>query len=240
VVQTYERQALDSGDVGHNDFAPSLFLVAHDPFTGRSDINRDLLVCGLAASQLAHLIISRRIEISGGRVVVSGAGPNSVPQGAAGSGPPRRSDLLIDNFVIDSLRREDSPHGVSAWCVALGEQVYGLVSDALVEAGVLRRVDPRRGVTGRSAARFPAVDVLTASSPRLELDHMVREPATATLARAVNLALIARLGIESVLEAELTRDYVDQLHHTLPTQLQMLMIGVAGVAGAVSPLTAPH
>ena len=63
---------------------------------------------------------------------------------------------------------------------------------------------------------------------------MVREPATFTLAGAVNVALLGALGIERLLEAEPTKEFLDELNRNLPSQLQMLLAGAAAAAAAVS------
>ena len=63
---------------------------------------------------------------------------------------------------------------------------------------------------------------------------MVREPATFTLAGAVNVALLGALGIERLLESEPSREFLDELNRNLPSQLQMLVAGAAAAAAAVS------
>ena len=56
---------------------------------------------------------------------------------------------------------------------------------------------------------------------------MVREPATFTLAGAVNVAVLGALGIERLLESEPTTEFLAALHENLPSQLQSLLEGAA-------------
>ncbi len=217
--------------MGHSEYAPNLFLVAHDSFTGRMEVSRELVLCGLVASELAHLVIERRLGMAEERVVPIAAAAGA-PAPAAGS-PGDAGGLEIDDYVVASVKQQSTNHSVRVWAESLGEVLYGLIADDLVAQGVVRR-ERRRIVTRRTADRFPAVDLLRASGPRLRLDSMIREPATFTLAGAVNVALLGALGIERLLETEITKEFVDELNRNLPSQLQMLMSGAAAAAAAVS------
>ena len=215
--------------MGHSDYAPNLFLVAHDSFTGRIEVSRELVLCGLVTAELAHLIIERRLGVMDDRIVVAET---------SGARPPTRrpedeAGVEIDDFVVSSVRQQHTTHSVRIWADSLGEVIYGLIADNLVEQGVVRR-ERRRMITRRTGDRFPAADLLRASGPRLRLDHMVREPATFTLAGAVNVALLGSLGIEQLLESEPTKEFLDELNRNLPSQLQALMAGAAAAAAAVS------
>jgi hypothetical protein len=212
--------------MGHIEYAPNLFLVAHDSFTGRMEVSRELVLCGLVASEVAHLIVERRLGIADDRIVVPTSGPAPVDS----ADPAGRE---VDDYVVTSVRQQSSSHTVRVWAESLGEVLYGLIADDLVEQGIVRR-ERRRLVTRRGADRFPAVDLLRASGPRLRLDSMVREPSTFTLAGAVNVGLLGALGIERLLETELTKEFLDELNRNLPGQLQMLMAGAAAAAAAVS------
>ena len=57
--------------MGHSDYAPNLFLVAHDSFTGRMEVSRELVLCGLVSAELAHLIVERRLGVADDRIVVT-------------------------------------------------------------------------------------------------------------------------------------------------------------------------
>ena len=47
-------------------WAPDFFLVAHDEFTGKLLVNKNLLVCGLAASQLGTVYLNRVFTVRRG------------------------------------------------------------------------------------------------------------------------------------------------------------------------------
>ena len=51
--------------------AADFFLIAHDEFSGKLRISRDLLSCGLVGAQLAELIMANRLAVQGGRVLVT-------------------------------------------------------------------------------------------------------------------------------------------------------------------------
>ena len=216
--------------MGHSEYAPNLFLVAHDSFTGRMEVSRELVLCGLVSAELAHLIIERRLGVADDRIVVTET-PGSVRPPARG--PEDEAGAEIDEYVVASVRQQSSTHTVRVWAESLGEVVYDLVADNLVDQGIVRR-ERRRVITRRTGDRFPAADLLRASGPRLRLDHMVREPATFNLAGALNVGLLGALGIERLLETEPSREFLDELNRNLPSQLRMLLAGAAAAAAAVS------
>ena len=214
--------------MGHSEFAPNLFLVAHDSFTGRMEVSRELVECGLVASEMAYLMIERRLGIADDVIIaLEPSGPRPAPEN-----PVEAAGAELDEYVVASVRQQETNHTVRVWAESLGEVIYGLVADDLVAQGIVRR--ERRRVSRRAADKFPAVDLLRASGPRLRLDHMINEPATFTLAGAVNVALIAALGIEKLLESGPSKEFLEQLDRNLLTQLRMLMAGVASTAALVS------
>jgi hypothetical protein len=204
--------------MGHSEYAPNLFLVVHDPFSGKLEISRELLDCGLVAAELAHLIIDGWLEIVDDRVVIAGGGPCSDQ---------------VDAFVVQSVARQRNQHTVRIWIETLGEVLHGLIADSLIDQRIIRR-EQRRGLVRRGPEQFPAVDLLRASGPRLRLDSMLRDPSSFTLAGAVNAALIGAMGIERILETDVDREFFDELARNLPTQLRALMDGVTSAVAAVT------
>lgn len=216
--------------MGHSDYAPNLFLVAHDSFTGRMEVSRELVLCGVVAAELAHLVVQRRLAVAEDRIVLGeSAGAARPPAG----GPVDQAGADVDEYVETSVRQQQSSHSVRAWAESMGDVLYELVADNLAEQGVVRR-ERRRVIGRRTGDRYPAADLLRASGPRLRLDHMIREPTTFTLAGAVNVALLGALGIERLLETEPTKEFLNELNRNLPAQLQLLMAGAAAAAAAVS------
>src|SRR5580765_7861309 len=143
--------------MGHSDYAPNLFLVAHDSFTGRIDVSRELVLCGLVTAELAHLVVERRLAVVDEKVVVVDPAGGGVPEhdpGRVGS-----AGAEIDDYVVASVRQQPAPHSVRVWADSLGEALYGLIAEDLVEQGVVRR-ERRRFVGRRGGDRFPAADLL--------------------------------------------------------------------------------
>lgn len=205
--------------MGRTHLAPNLFLTAHDAFTGKLAVSRELLDCGLVAAELADLIISRRLDMLGDRVVVTA-------QRAEG-------DDEIGAYVVESVARQPKSHTVRTWVGSLGETVFGLVAGRLVDDGVVRR-EARRGRLRRGPDRYPAVDLLKASGPKVRLQHMIKTPTDLDLAGAVNASIVGALGVERILEVDVDKRVFGVINANLPGPLQMLMGGLATSVAAVS------
>ena len=92
--------------MGHSEYAPNLFLVAHDSFTGRMEVSRELVLCGLVTAELAHLVIERRLGVADDRIIfvetpALGRPPARGPEDVAGA--------EIDDYVVCSVRQQQ-PH----------------------------------------------------------------------------------------------------------------------------------
>ena len=155
--------------MGHSEYAPNLFLVAHDSFTGRMEVSRELVLCGLVASELAHLVIERRLGMAEERVVPIAAAAGA-PAPAAGY-PADTGGLEIDDYVVASVKQQSTNHSVRVWAESLGEVLYGLHRRRSGGAGrrapgasphrhpAHRRPVPRgRPVAGQRAAAAPGLD----------------------------------------------------------------------------------
>ena len=191
-------------------WAPDFFLVANDEFTGKLLVNKNLLACGLAASQLAELVATEQVTLDNGLVVAIDDGPQS------GAGA----------FVMSTIAEQTTNHGVRAWIQNLGEVLCELVARQLVEDGVLRRE-----LTGvRRSERYPAHDLLRAARPRIWLESAVADPRKMELATAWLVTLIYILQIEQrVLGPTADRAAVRELGEAilpqLPSHLQTVLEG---------------
>ena len=206
--------------MGRTHLAPNLFLTAHDSFTGKLAVSRELLDCGLVAAELADLIIHRRLDMSGDRVVVA------AQRGDGG-------DDEIGAYVVESVSRQPKSHTVRTWAGSLGETVFGLVAGRLVDDGVVRW-EARRGPLRRGPDRYPAVDLLKASGPKVRLQHMISHPADFDLPGAVNASIVGVLGVERILEVDVDKSVFGVINANLPRPLQALMSGLATSVAAVS------
>lgn len=204
--------------------AKRMFLILHNPFTGKPDVGHDLLKCGLVAAELADLILARRLGMENDRIVVADT---------RGTGSDE-----IGAFVVDSIQRQSSAHTVRSWVEALADVLYELVARALLEEGVVRREAGGRRLLRRSADRFPAVDLMRAAGPRLRLEHMLRTPSEREVGNAVLAAIIGALDVERVLDVDRdrasVRAAVAQATTSLPIDMRSLVAGVEDSVSAIS------
>ncbi len=207
--------------------AADFFLLAHDEFSGKLRISADLLGCGLAGAQLAELVITDRVVLGSGRVLV-----RDVP------GAAEPSDDEIGAYVAETIRRQGATHSVRAWVETFGGVLPELVARRLVAEGVVRHERGGRQLVRRRADRYPATDLLAAARPRLRLEHMLRTPQEFDLSGAVLAVVVRALGVESLLDPDLdrgtTRELVGRLEANLPGDLRVLVEGMRGAVAAVS------
>jgi hypothetical protein len=204
--------------------ARRMFLILHDPFTGKPEIGHDLLKCGLVAAALADLMLERRLGMENDRIVVADPRGTGVDE--------------IGAFVVESIQRQPSAHTVRSWVEALTDVVYELVARGLVTDGVVRREQGGRRLLRRSADRFPAVDLLQAARPRVRLEHMLRVPREMDVPGAALAGIIRALEVERVLDVDRDRSEVKSAvaaaADQLPIDLKSLVDGVESAVSAIS------
>ena len=209
-------------DRGH--LVADFFLIAHDEFSGKLQISHDLLGCALLSAQLAELIMHDRIVIEGGRVVVTD-----------GRGDSRDE---VGTYILESIASQSSTHTVRVWVETFADVLYELVARQLVAEGVVRREEGGRQLMRRRPDRFPATDLLAAARPRLQLEHMLRNPREFDLRGAVMAVLIGTLGMESILDPALdraaSRKLMGRLEENLPVDLRALIEAIRSATAAVS------
>jgi hypothetical protein len=201
-----------------------LFLTLHDPFTGKGEVSQELLECGVAAAQIADLVIARRLAVVDDQLLVA-------EPGQAGSTGP--SDE-VDSYVLGNLADQSRTYSVRTWVTSLGSSVTDLVVRELGDAGVVRHERGRRGLRGRKPDRFPARDLLRASSPRNRVRHMLAHPAEFDLHGATLASMVGALGVEGVFEVDDTRDLLRELNEHMPSSVQAVITGLAATVASVS------
>jgi Golgi phosphoprotein 3 GPP34 len=206
----------------NKEWAPDFFLVAHDEFTGKLLVHKNLLGCGLAASQLAELLATEQLTLDNGLVVTIDAGRPTSGTGA---------------FVMDTIAEQTAHHGVRAWIQNLGEALCELVAQQLVEDGILRQ--ERMGL--RRSERYPAKDLLRAAGPRILLESVIADPTKVELGTAWMIALVCTLQVEQrvfgpTADRGATRELAEAIGPKLPTHLQAILEGCRA-AGEGVPLT---
>ncbi len=204
------------------ELAEQFFLISHDEFSGKPAVSHDLVECGLVGAVFGGLVIEGRLGIKEGRVVVL-------------DGLPGNDELA--NKLVRTVDQQPTDHRVRTWAEQLGSYIYPIVAERLVAIGTLRR-DRGRSALGRSAERYPAVDLYHAARPRLLLNHVIRHREEMDLDQAVVIALLAAVGIEGVLGLDLHRDVlrslIDSLVNAMPTQLQELLAGIDETVASIS------
>ena len=132
--------------------AARLFLILHDPFSGRCAVSPMALRCALVGAELAELILNRRVAMANDLIV---PGEASAPGTDA-----------LSAFVGGAITRQPEPYPVPVWLAAIGDAVAELVAARLMEVGILvrtRSLIRRRG-------RFPAINLLAAAGPSVRLE----------------------------------------------------------------------
>lgn len=208
--------------------AARLFLILHDPFSGRCAVSPMALRCALVGAELAELILNRRVAMVDELIV---------PGEASAPGTDSLSAL-----VVGAISRQPEHYPVPVWLTSIGDAVAELVAARLMEVGILVRTKSlvrRRG-------RFPAINLLAAAGPRVRLEYMVRMPDEADVASATCAALVDAVGAARVLQGETARRDlrrgVATLTASLSADLRSLVtsVEVAHASGALPPSLRLH
>jgi hypothetical protein len=141
--------------------AVDFFLIAHDPFDeGRLRISPELLGCGLVGSELADLVLSRRLGVVGEDLVIL------EPTGQLDE---------VDDYVLEAVGSQDSARPVRSWVEPLQDGLYALIGRKLVASGIVRRKQGGSRISrGRQPDRFPANDLLAACRPQQQREQLLR------------------------------------------------------------------
>jgi hypothetical protein len=208
--------------------AARLFLILHDPFSGRCAVSPMALRCALVGAELAELILNRRVAMADELIV---PGEASAPGTDA-----------LSAFVVGAINRQPEHYPVPVWLAAIGDAVAELVAARLMEVGILVRT---RSLV-RRRGRFPAINLLAAAGPRVRLEYMVRMPDEADVASATCAALIDAVGAARVLQGETARRDLRRglatLTETLSPDLRSLVtsVEVAHASGSLPPSLRLH
>jgi hypothetical protein len=203
--------------------AARLFLILHDPFSGRCAVSPMALRCALVGAELAELLLNRRVFMVNELIV---PGEASAPGTDA-----------LSAFVMGAINRQPERYPVPVWLAAIGDAVAELVAARLVEVGILVRT---RSLV-RRRGRFPAINLLAAAGPRVRLEHMVHMPEESDIASATCAALVNAVGAGRVLQGEAPRRDLRRgltaLGALLSPDLRSLVMSVevAHASGALPP-----
>jgi hypothetical protein len=218
----------DEVDVSRDKLAARVFLILHDPFTGKPRLRSTAVRLAVAGAELAELALSRPdrgqvIALENDRVVLAEA-------------QPRRIDY-ISSFVVDAIRNQREAHPAMLWISALADPVFDLVATQLINEKIVQRQHGSR-LFGRSSPRFPAVDLLAAAGPRVRLEHALRAGEELDEESAVCLVVLAAVGGERTLDIDRSarRQRIASVTDSLPLDLRGLVTGieVAHASGELS------
>ncbi|GAA5113859.1 GPP34 family phosphoprotein [Pseudonocardia adelaidensis] len=200
-----------------NALARRMFLVLHDPFSGKALGPPKLIRYAVGTAGLAELVMQRRLAVDGGRIAVAGewrdGGADAVQAILLGAVGPAGSDIT------------------RSWVEEVGDAVYAQVVRGLVADRVIRR-EVRGGLLRRGAAeRFPAVDLLSAAGPRVQLEHMLCSPHDMDVVGSTFATILDRLRLDAALDFDCDRGVVRRAAAAavrgLPGDLRNLVTEVA-------------
>jgi Golgi phosphoprotein 3 (GPP34) len=200
--------------------ADEFFLIGHDDYSGKPRINADTLDTGLAGAVLAELVMTRRVDVAEGRLMVRDRQTYGEP---------------VTDAALAELIKQAVAHPVRAWVEFLRADVRMMVGRRLLAAGLVEQVSSR-GLL-RSTTRFVARDPMAAASPRVRvryvMDHEeLLDEHTATLA-----ALMLACGLEQVLATggdRQVRVALKTMADRLPADLRSLASGVDAAVAAIA------
>mgnify|MGYP001097843269 CR=1 FL=1 len=175
-----------------NALARKMFLVLHDPFSGKALAPPKLIRYAVGTAGLADLVLQGRLAVNGARITAVG--------GWRDGGRPGVHAVLVG---------EVGPAGgdiTRSWVERVGDAAYAQVAHELVAARVIRR-EVRGGLLRRGVEeRFPAVDLLGAAGPRVQLEHMLCSPHDMDVVGATIAAILDSLRLDAALDFDCDRD----------------------------------
>jgi hypothetical protein len=200
-----------------------MFLILHDPFSGKPTVPPTLVRYGLVTAALADLLMHRRIAVENARITATGRHANGLDD--------------VDSVILRNVL-PDGADITRTWVEAFADVVYEMVARGLVTDGVVRREPGGRRLRRRVPDRFPAVDLLRAAGPRVRFDHMLRAPHDMDLVGATIAGIIHGLGMESALDVDRDRSAVQHTAAAAARQLPADLRGLLeGVTTAVAEVT---
>jgi hypothetical protein len=202
--------------------ADELFLVGHDDYSGKCQVNQAVLGCGLSGAVLAELMLAGRIALVDGRVVVRDPRPYS--------------ERVTDAALAEMVKRTDA-FPPRSWIDYLCGNVRDIVAGRLVAARMVRR-EQSRGMTLRAVTRYPAVDAVTAAGPRVRLRYMLDQGQHLDVPTAILAALVRATELEHVLllraSRQQVRDQLTRITEALPADLRAVTAAVDAAVAAVA------
>jgi Golgi phosphoprotein 3 (GPP34) len=210
--------------MSYETLARRVFLVLHDPFTGKPGVSLDGVKYGLVTAVLADLVTQRRIGVHNGRVTV-------LDRRGTGSGD-------VATFLLQGIERQSESYIARSWVESFTDATYEMVARGLVADGIVRRENGGRRVVRRNPDRFPAADLVRAAGPKVRLEHMLRSPHDLDFDGATLAAIIEALHLDRVIDLDRERPAVRVALITAARQvtadIRELVDSVAAAVSAIS------
>lgn len=199
----------------------ALFFLAHDEFTGKSQVARPSLEICLTGAIICDLLFTGRISVNSGCPTATG----KHGRGDRASGA-----------VLAEIAAEAAAYPLREWIDHLRPTVVDLVVDQLMDAGLVTRAAERSLL--RRAPRYPPTDLLVAAAGLTEIRGAVLGPAKPDVYN-VSLALLAwHLGLDDLCEPQLDRrmlrTWLDRAAKPMPPAAAEVLAAVeASIAASV-------
>jgi hypothetical protein len=200
--------------------ADELFLVGHDPYSGKPQISDNALDTGLAGAVLAELALTDRIYVDDDTVVTV---RDQRPRG----------ERVSDAALAEILKQRDL-HPVRAWVEYLRDHARTMVAPRLVQMGLVERVQSRSML--KQIIRYPATDPVRASSAESRLRYMLDHPENLDVQTAVLAGLVMAVGLDFKLSGASPREIRDGLSRMLRILRPDMRSLIVGVESAVAAL----
>jgi hypothetical protein len=195
--------------------ADEYFLVGHDQYSGKPQIDDAALDTGLAGAVLGEMVLASRIGVDEDTMIQV---RDHRPYG----------DRVTDAALAEVLK-QDQPHSARSWVEYLRGHVRTMVAARLVLRGLVQQQLTRQ-------RRFPAVDPVTASAPQARLRFMLDRPGTADEQTSALGALTLATGLDYVVSGgsrRRTRQDLSVMHASLGPDLHRLVLGVEAASAQI-------
>ncbi len=204
--------------------ADELFLVGHNPHTGRRQVSRDSLATALAGAALGDLILAGCLFVDA----------DSQVRALARSAP----DDPVTGYILGELAGRDSTEPLREWVWHLRRDIYPLVGQRLAAAGLVTSRRARRVLSVRAVVAYPAGNLVLAGRPAVRLGgHVLRQSASPDVPTRLLAALVRAIDLECRLAIDLPtaeiRRRLESVAAVLPAPLDATVAAVASVNDAL-------